>query len=306
MTRYLVGRLAAAVPVLLGVSLLAFGMMKLIPGDPARLMAGLDASERDIQNIRQQLGLEEPVWVQYATFVTRAVQGDFGRSIRSRRPVADEIGARLPATAELAAAAMALAVGVGITLGVIAAARQYSIWDNLAMLLALLGISVPIFWLGMMLILLFSVGLGWLPTAGRETGLSLVLPSITLGATSAAMIARMARSSMLEVLGQDYVRTARAKGLLELVVLTRHALKNAMIPTVTLIGLQLGTLVGGAVITETVFAWPGLGRLLVDAVRFRDFPTVQALVLLLALLVLLVNLLVDLVYGILDPRIRYG
>src|SRR5215218_2711142 len=203
-------------------------MMKLIPGDPARLMAGLDASERDVQNIRQQLGLEEPVWVQYATFVTRAVQGDFGRSIRSRRPVADEIAARLPATAELAAAAMALAVVVGITLGVIAAARQYSIWDNLAMLLALLGISVPIFWLGMMLILAFSVGLGRLPTAGHETGLSLVLPSITLGATSAAMIARMARSSMLEVLGQDYVRTARAKGLVELVVLTRHALKNAM------------------------------------------------------------------------------
>jgi peptide/nickel transport system permease protein len=305
MSGYVARRLLGLIPVLLGVSLIVFSILKFIPGDPARAVAGLDASPADVENVRRQLGLDQPLYVQYARFLGNALVGDFGRSIRSKKPVIDEIANTLPATLQLAFVSMALAIILGATLGIAAATRQYTIWDGLTMVLALLGISVPIFWLGLMLILLFAVQLGWLPAQGRGGPENLVLPSLTLGAASAGIIARMMRSSMLEVLRQDYVRTARAKGLGERLVVLRHALKNALIPSVTVIGLQFGYLLGGAVITETVFAWPGMGRLVVEGIKFRDFPVVQASILLAALLFSLVNLLVDLAYAYLDPRIRY-
>jgi len=299
-------RLLGLIPVLLGVSLLVFAILKFIPGDPARVVAGLDATTDDVENIRRQLGLDQPLYIQYALFLGNSLTGDFGRSIRSRRPVGEEVANTLPATIQLALVSMAIATIVGLVLGVVAATRQHTIWDGLTMVGALLGISVPIFWLGLMLILVFAVQLGWLPAQGRGGPEHLVLPSLTLGAASAGIIARMMRSSMLEVLRQDYVRTARAKGLGERLVVLRHALKNAAIPAVTVIGLQFGYLLGGAVITETVFAWPGMGRLVVEAIKFRDYPVVQACILLLALIFSLVNIVVDLTYASLDPRIRYS
>jgi peptide/nickel transport system permease protein len=305
MSVYILRRLLELIPVLLLVSVLAFGLMKLVPGDPARLVAGLDASEDDVRNVRRQLGLDDPLPTQYFRFVVKVLQGDFGRSIRSRQPVIEEIRRRLPVTLELAISSMAIAIAVGVPLGIFAALHRATVWDLAAMVLSLLGISVPVFWLGLLLILIFAVTFRLLPSAGREGPTSVVLPALTLGLTSAAMIARMTRSSMLEVLSQDYVRTARAKGLRELLVLARHALPNALIPIITLIGLQLGGLVGGAVITETVFAWPGLGRLMVDAIKFRDFPVVQSMVLCLTAIVLVVNLLMDIAYALVDPRIRF-
>jgi peptide/nickel transport system permease protein len=303
---YLLRRLLGLIPVLLGVSLLVFAILKFIPGDPARAVAGLDASPDDVENIRHQLGLDQPLQVQYVAFLGNALRGDFGRSVRSRRPVSEEVGNTLPATVQLAVVSMCIATAIGVTLGIVAATRQNTIWDAITMAGALLGISVPIFWLGLMLILVFAVQLGWFPSQGRGGPENLVLPSLTLGAASAGTIARMTRSSMLEVLRQDYVRTARAKGLGEQIVVVRHALKNAAIPAITVIGLQFGYLLGGAVITETVFAWPGMGRLVVEAIKFRDIPVVQACILLLALMFCLINILVDLLYAYLDPRIRYS
>jgi peptide/nickel transport system permease protein len=305
MSRYVFQRLLSLIPVLFGVSLLVFAILKFVPGDPAQQVAGLDASAEDLEAIRHQMGLDRPVHVQYLYFVGNALRGDFGRSIRSHRPVVEELGSRLPNTVLLTLAAMALAVVLGIGLGVVAATRQYTLWDSLSMAVAMLGISVPIFWLGLMLMLLFAVQLRWLPTAGTGTVWHLVLPALTLGAASSAIIARQVRSAMLEVLRQDYVRTATAKGLRHRTVVVRHALANAMIPAVTIIGLQFGYLLAGAVVTETVFAWPGVGRLLVDAIKFRDFPVVQATILWLAVLFSTVNLAVDLLYGYLDPRIKY-
>ena len=305
MSRYIFQRLLSLIPVLFGVSLLVFAILKFVPGDPAQQVAGLDASAEDLEAIRHQMGLDRPVHVQYLYFVGNALRGDFGRSIRSHRPVVEELGSRLPNTVMLTLAAMALAVVLGIGLGVVAATRQYTLWDSLSMAVAMLGISVPIFWLGLMLMLLFAVQLRWLPTAGTGTVWHLVLPALTLGAASSAIIARQVRSAMLEVLRQDYVRTATAKGLRHRTVVMRHALANAMIPAVTIIGLQFGYLLAGAVVTETVFAWPGVGRLLVDAIKFRDFPVVQATILWLAILFSAVNLAVDLLYGYLDPRIKY-
>jgi peptide/nickel transport system permease protein len=306
MSRYILQRLLALIPVLFGVSLIVFSILKFVPGDPAQMVAGLDASAEDLAAIRHQMGLDQPVHVQYLYFVGNALRGDFGRSIRSHRPVLEELWSRLPNTIVLTVAAMVLAVIVGTGLGIIAATRQYSLWDNVSMALAMMGISVPIFWLGLMLMLLFAVELRWFPTAGTGTPLHLVLPSLTLGAASSAIIARQVRSAMLEVLRQDYVRTAQAKGLRPRAVVLRHALKNAMIPAVTIIGLQFGYLLAGAVVTETVFAWPGVGRLLVDAIKFRDFPVVQATILWLAIIFSTVNLAVDLLYGYLDPRIKCG
>ena len=284
MTRYILQRMAALIPVLFGVSLIVFSILTFIPGDPALQVGGLDASPEDLAAIRHQMGLDQPVYVQYLYFVGNALRGDFGKSIRTQRPVLEELRARIPNTVTLTAVAMAFAILIGTGLGILAAVRQYSLWDNLAMVVAMLGISVPIFWLGLMLMLLFAVQLRWLPTTGTGTALHLVLPALTLGAASAAIIARQVRSAMLEVLRQDYVRTARAKGLHVRTVVLRHALTNALIPAVTIIGLQFGYLLAGAVITETVFAWPGVGRLLVDAIKYRDFPVVQATILWLALI----------------------
>jgi peptide/nickel transport system permease protein len=305
MSRYILQRLLALIPVLFGVSLIVFSILKFVPGDPALQVGGLDASPEDLAAIRHQMGLDQPVHVQYLYFIGNALQGDFGQSIRSHRPVLEELRSRIPNTVTLTAVAMVFAILIGTGLGILAAVRQYSLWDNLAMVAAMLGISVPIFWLGLMLMLLFAVQLRWLPTAGTGTALHLVLPALTLGAASAAIIARQVRSAMLEVLRQDYIRTARAKGLHARKVVLRHALTNALIPAVTIIGLQFGYLLAGAVITETVFAWPGVGRLLVDAIKYRDFPVVQATILWLALIFSAVNLAVDLLYGYLDPRIKY-
>jgi peptide/nickel transport system permease protein len=304
-SRYVLVRLLWIIPVLIGVSLLVFGIMKMVPGDAAQVIAGTDASADEVEVIRRSLGLDRPVHEQYLTFVWNSLHGDFGRSAVTKRPVMDEIAARIWPTAELAVAAFAVSLLVGLPAGIISATRQYTIWDTVATLIALIGVSMPVFWLGLMLVLLFSVGLGWLPSSGAGTPQQLVLPAIALGSASTAIIARQTRSGMLEVLNQDYIRTARAKGLTDWVVLLRHALKNAMIPTVTIAGLQVGYLMGGAVLAETVFARPGLGRLLVDSIARRDIVVVQTTIMLLSVTFVLVNLLVDLLYVRLDPRIRY-
>lgn len=305
MGTYLFRRLLLTVPVLLGVTFIIFAMVRLIPGDPAQVIAGEQATRETVEAVRRSLGLDQPIPVQYARFLIDLLSGDMGRSVRTYRPVVRELADRFPNTIELTLAAMLVASLIGITAGVVSATRQNRWPDTLSMLLALGGVSIPVFWLGLMLILLFSVILGWFPPVGRGTWAQLVLPSITLGAASAAIVARMTRSSLLEVLRQDFVMTARAKGLAERLVIYKHALKNAMIPVVTVLGLQFGTLLSGAVLTETVFAWPGIGRLIVESILARDYPVVQGAVLLTALTFVFVNLAVDLLYSVLDPRIRY-
>jgi len=303
--RYLARRVTIMVPLLLGVSLIIFVLIRLIPGDPAELLASQWATAEDIALVRRAWGLDRPLPVQYGVFLGNLLRGELGRSVASGVPVSVEIAARYPSTILLAAASMGVAIAVGGTAGIISAQRPYSWWDNGAMVLALLGVSTPAFWAGLMLMLLFSVILGWLPASGMGSLRHLVLPAVTLGMAAAGIIARQTRSSMLDVFGQDYIRTARSKGVAEPAVTYRHALKNAVIPVVTIIGLQFGTLLGGSVIVESVFAWPGMGRLLVDAILVRDYPIVQAAVLLFAATFAGINLLVDLLYGLLDPRIRY-
>lgn len=306
MTRYIIQRIISLIPIILGVSFLVFLILAFVPGDPAQVVAGMDASTEEVEHVRKALGLDRPLYVQYGIFLANAVQGDFGRSIRSRRPVLEEVASRLPYTVALALAALAVAVGIGLPIGILSAIKRYTIWDNIAMVVAVLGVSTPGFWLGLMFIIFFSVQLGWLPTSGAESWRHYILPAVSLGVASGAMIARQTRSAMLDIIGQDYIRTARAKGFSERVVIVRHALKNALIPVVTIIGLRLGTLLGGSVVIEMVFAWPGLGRLLVESIGFRDFPMVQVGILLLACGFLFANLLVDILYVYLDPRIRYG
>jgi|SRR5579862_4841380 ABC-type dipeptide/oligopeptide/nickel transport system permease component len=305
MLRHIAERLLWAVPVLLGVSLIVFGILKAIPGDAALVMAGPDASAADVRAIREVLGLDRPVYVQYARWLERFVRFDLGRSAVTRRPVTYEIATRVRPTAELAAAAMALAVAVGLAAGITAATHQHSTWDAVTSLATALGISVPIFWLGLMLMMLFSVSLRWLPSTGAGTAAQLILPALTLGAASAATVARQARAAMLDVLRQDYLRTALAKGVARGTLVMRHAFRNAVIPIVTVLGLQLGYLLAGTVLTETVFARPGLGRLVVDAIRTRDIAVVQATVMLFSVTFIAVNLAVDLLYAYLDPRIRF-
>ncbi|HDI11430.1 MAG TPA: ABC transporter permease [Candidatus Acetothermia bacterium] len=305
MLQYIIRRLLLTFPVLFGVSLLVFSIIRLIPGDPAEAMAGPHATREMIERIRTEFGLDKPIHLQFLRFMSGLLRGDLGRSIRTQRPVMAEILDRLPHTLELAAASMLLATVFGMLAGIISAAKPYSFFDHLSMFLALVGISLPVFWLGLMLMLLFSLKLGWLPAAGRGTLAHLVLPSITLAAASMALIARMTRSSLLEVLRQEYVVAARAKGLPERDVLFRHALKNALVPVITIIGLRFGTLLSGAVLTETVFAWPGVGRLMVDSISARDYPVVQGAVLVLALSFVFINLAVDLLYAVFNPRIRY-
>ncbi len=305
MSQYVLRRLALVLPVLLGVSIVVFAMVRMIPGDPARIMAGEAATQETVEMIRERLGLNKHPVVQYFIFLENLVRGDLGRSTMSRLPVLDEIKHTLPSTIQLAVAAMAIATLIGVTTGVLSAVKPNSWVDAVSMFIALVGVSMPVFWLGLMLMLLFSLHLGWFPTAGSGTWRHLVLPSITLGLSSAAIIARMTRSSMLEVLRQDYVRTARAKGVPERLVVLRHALRNALIPVVTVTGLQFGNLLGGAVLTETVFAWPGIGRLMVGAITARDYPVVQGSVLTVALGFILINLVVDVLYAYIDPTIRY-
>jgi peptide/nickel transport system permease protein len=304
-TLYIFRRIILMIPILFGVSVIVFGIMYLTPGDPAILMLGENAPAQELADLREQLGLNEPAYVQYGIWMGRVLQLDFGRSIRSGRPVTDEINARLPATIELAVLATLLAVGIGVPLGVLSATRPNSFVDHAATVAAFGGLAMPVFWQGLMMILLFSLLLGWLPPSGRLGGWSYyVLPTITLGTSAIAAITRMTRATMLETLSQDYVRTARSKGVRDLSIVYRHALRNALIPIVTVIGLQFGGLLSGAVITETIFAWPGIGRLAVDGIRSKDFPVVQGVVMMFAILYALVNLLTDVLYAYLDPRLK--
>jgi peptide/nickel transport system permease protein len=305
MTTYIVRRLLTVIPTLLGVLLAVFLMVRLAPGDPAQLLAGEFATPETLADIRQRFGLDQPWHVQLGLYAANVVRGDLGQSVRTRKPVTYELRQYFPNTLRLTLGAMLVALLIGIPAGIIAATRPGTIFDLLAMLGALIGVSMPVFWFGLMAILIFSVQLGWFPVAGTGTLWHLVLPAITLGTGTAAILARMTRSAMLEVLSQDYIRTARAKGLAGRVVVFKHALRNALIPVVTITGLQFGGLLEGAVITETVFAWPGIGQLLVGSILARDYPVVQGAVLLIAVVFILINLIVDLLYGAIDPRIRY-
>jgi len=306
-TGYILKRLLMVIPILLGVATIIFVLMFLVPGDPARLLMGQHGDERTLENIRREMGLDKPVYIQYIRYIGKLIQGNLGMSYRQKRPVAQIIRERFPATAKLAVASMILSIIIGISAGIIAAIYRNRFWDLLVMILSLTGISMPVFWLGMILILFFASGLGWLPVGGYGKSGDLrhiFLPALSLSAVFIGYIARMMRSSMLEVIGKDYIRTARAKGLSEGAVIIRHALRNAFIPVITVIGINFAGLLGGAVATETVFAWPGLGRATVDAIKVRDLPVVEGCVLFLAFIFVMVNLLVDLSYVWLDPRIR--
>jgi ABC-type dipeptide/oligopeptide/nickel transport system permease component len=304
MHRYLIRRLLLTIPVLLGVATLVFSLIHFIPGDPAQAMLGEGAAPEDIAQLRQRLGLDRPLLVQYGSFLQGLARGDLGVSLRNDQPVLQQILERMPATAELAFASMAVAVLIALPLGIIAAVWRGTIVDHGAMTLSLVGISVPNFWLGPLLAIVFAVELGWLPVGGRGTLAHLVLPAATLGAALAAILARMTRASLLEELREPYVLAARAKGVSRSRAVLHHALRNSLIPIVTILGLQFGVVLTGAVITETIFAWPGIGRLLIQSISFRDYPTVQGCVLLIAVTYVGVNLITDLTYGFLDPRIR--
>ncbi|MDP9469397.1 MAG: ABC transporter permease [Chloroflexota bacterium] len=305
MGRFLLLRLLRTVLVVWGVVTVVFVVARL-SGDPISLLVAPETPPAEIQALRDRLGLNDPLPIQYAVFLRQAVQGDFGTSLRYRQDALQVVLDRVPATLEIAAAAFAFAVVVAVPVGILSAVRPNSLFDNVAMLFALVGQAVPTFFLGIVLILLFAVRFGWFPTSGLGSPAGLVLPAITLGAFAAASIARLTRSAMLEVLGQDYVRTARAKGLGERSVVRGHALRNALVPVVTIMGLQFGTLLGGSVVTETVFALPGIGRLIIQSIGNRDYPVVQAGVFLIAIAFVVVNLVVDLLYAVLDPRIRLG
>jgi len=300
---YIVRRLAQTVVVIFGVTLLSFGVV-FATGDPTLLLVGPNATAEQIEQLRHQMGFDRPWPIQYLDYMSHALRGDFGTSIRSREPAFNLVVDRLPATLSLTGAALLFSLLIALPVGVVSAVKRNSIYDQLSMLGALLGQSVPAFWLGLMLILILGVRLRWFPISGAGDLHHLVLPAITLGTYSLARNARLIRSSMLEVLGLDFVRTARSKGLTQFLVVQRHVLKNAMLPVVTIIGLDLGVLLGGAVITETIFAWPGVGRLIVSAIQGKDYPLIQAAVTLLAVMFVVLNLLVDVAYTYLDPRIR--
>jgi len=302
--RYLVRRILLTIPVLLGVATLVFSLIHLVPGDPAQAMLGDGAAPQDIAELRKNLGLERPLLEQYVTFLRQAIAGDLGRSFRTGQPVTSMILERLPATAELALAAMFVAILIAIPLGVVAAVWRGTAVDYGAMTFALAGVSIPNFWLGPLLAIVFAVELGWLPVSGRGSPAHLVLPAISLGLALAAILARMTRASLLDELRELYVRAARARGASPSIAITAHALRNSMVPLLTIVALQFGAVLTGAVITETIFAWPGIGRLLIQSIGFRDYPMVQGCILLIAVTYVTVNLVTDLMYGVLDPRIR--
>ncbi|WP_442596538.1 ABC transporter permease [Neobacillus sp. D3-1R] len=300
---FILRRLIQMIPVLLGVVLVVFLIMQMVPGDPAVLLAGESASPEQVAQIRHQLGLDRPVIVQYFSYLKDIVSGDFGTSIRSNRPVLDEILVRLPVTFELAFWSILVTIVLGLLAGIISATKQYSFSDISLMIVALLGVSLPNFWFGLMLILYFGVKIPLFPVAGWGTFMHVILPAITLGTGGAAIVARMTRSSMLEVIRQDYIRTAKAKGVKEQIIVYKHALKNAMIPVITVVGLQFGALLGGTVLTETVFAINGLGRFIIDSIRMRDLPSVQGSILVVSIIFVVVNMGVDISYRLLNKRV---
>jgi peptide/nickel transport system permease protein len=305
MGAYIRRRLIQSVIVVWGVSVLVFFLLRLAPGDPATLLLAESATPAQLEAVREKWGLNDPIPVQYMVFLGRALQGDLGNSLFFQQPALEVLLERMPATLQLSAAALLFSLCVAIPIGLLSALRRDSFWDYLGTTLAMLGQAIPPYWLGIMLILVFSVGLGWFPTSGRGTVWHLVLPAITLGSVLMALITRLVRSGMLDVLNEDYIRTARAKGLRERNVIVRHALRNILIPLVTVVGLQLGALFGGAVITESIFAWPGVGRLALQAINARDYPLVQASVLFISVVYVFLNLAVDIIYVYLDPRIRF-
>jgi len=302
---YLARRLIVAIPTLFGVATIVFFIVRLIPGDPARVMAGEAAGDDVVERIRTNLGLDQPLPIQYLRFIANLLHADFGRSIRTGDTTLNEILLRLPHTVELAVLATIIGALLGVTLGVVAATNRGKIVDVVASTISVSGMSLPTYWLGLMLVIIFAVNLRWLPASGAEDPRGVILPTVTLAALSTALIARMSRSAMLEVLGQEYVRTARAKGISGRWILFRHCLPNALLPIVTVIALQFGALLGGAVLTETIFSWPGMGRLLVDSIFARDYPVVQGCVLLFSMGFILVNVFADVLYAVVDPRIRY-
>lgn len=305
MGKYVIRRLIAAIPVLMGVILVVFILSTLVPGDPARILSGQRGDPETIERIRREMGLDRPWYIQMVKFYKDAITLDLGRSYRNNMRVTQAIAERIPASAKLAGAAMLVAVPFGMILGIISAVKQYSIWDYASMVLALLGVSMPVFFVGLLAIVVFCVTLKWLPGTGYGGVRYLILPALALGLRPAALIARITRSSMLEVIRQDYIRTARSKGLPERAVVWKHALRNAMIPVVTVIGVDTANLLSGAVLTETIFCWPGIGRMAVEAVVNRDFPILRGEVLFMAVIFVAVNILVDLSYALFDPRIRY-
>ncbi len=305
MIKYIIRRVLFLIPVLIGVAFCVFTLLYLTPGDPARMILGDMATEEAIQEFRAKEGLDKPFLIQFGNYIYKAVtKGDIGRSYITKRPVMQEIMAAFPATMKLAAFAMLIAVFIGLPCGILSAIKQYSIFDTVTMIIAMIGLSMPVFWLGLLLILFFSVHLRWLPSSGFDTFAAMILPSLALSAQSISMVTRMTRSSMLEVVRADYIRTARSKGQKESVVIWVHALHNALIPVVTLCGLQFGHLLAGAILTESIFAIPGVGRLMVESIKMRDYPLVQGGVLFVAVAFSVVNLLVDLVYAYIDPRIK--
>ena len=303
--RFLARRVVLTIPVLIGVATLVFSLIHLIPGDPAQAMLGESASPEDVAELRSRLGLDRPLLEQYGTFLRDAIRGDLGRSLRTSQPVTTAILERMPGTSELASAAMLAAVGFAIPLGIAAAVWRGTSIDHAATTMSLLGISIPNFWLGPLLAIVFSIELGWLPVSGRGAWANLVLPAVSLGAALAAILARMTRATLLEELREPYVIAARARGASRVRAVVRHAFRNSLIPVITLIGLQFGAVLTGAVITETIFSWPGIGRLLIQSIGFRDYPLVQGCILLIAVTYVAMNLLTDLLYGLVDPRIRY-
>ena len=304
MLNFLVSRLISAIVVVLGVSCLVFLLIHLVPGDPIEVMLGESSQPADRELLRHTLGLDLPLYIQFQHYFEGLLHLDLGASLHSKRPIVDMLSERIPATLELALAGLFVAMIIAFPLGILAAIRKDTVWDGGAMSFSLLGISIPNFWMGPLLILLFSLWLGWFPVSGKNGIASLVLPAFTLGTALAAILSRMIRSSLLEVLNEDYIRTARAKGLSEGSVILHHALRNALLPVITLMGLQLGALLGGAVITEIVFSWPGVGQLTIEAIQRRDYPVVQACVLLISITYVLVNTFTEFVYAGLDPRIR--
>jgi len=306
MTRYIARRLALSLFVVFGVTIVVFSLIHLAPGDPARLMLYDTAPEEEVQAMRKVLGLDQPLHMQYWLFLSGALRGDLGRSLYYKQPAFRIILEHLPATVELTFAALLVSLAVAVPMGILSAVRRDTLWDYAGMLLATIGQATPVYWLGLMLILLFSVQWMLLPSSGREAMVNLIMPSVTLGAPLMALVTRLVRSGMLDILGEDYIRTARAKGVSEQLVIYRHALRNMLIPLVTVVGLQLGALLSGAVITETIFAWPGVGRLVVTAITARDYPLVQAATLLVSVYFVAINLLLDVLYVYIDPRIRFA
>lgn len=304
MVKYIIRRLLALIPVILGVTFLVFMIMQLAPGDAAKMMLGEGATQEAVDAQREQMGLNDPLIVQYGRYIVNFCKGDLGTSYSSRRPVADEVFARFLYTFKLSVVAGIVSILLAIPLGIVAAVRQNTLFDNISMIVSLIGVSMPIFWLALLLVLFFSLKLGWFPVQGADSWKSYILPAISLGFMNMASIARTTRSSMLETIRQDYIRTARAKGVSKKEVVVNHAFRNALIPTITVCGIQLGQLLGGSVLTETVFAWPGIGRLLVQSINARDVPMVLGCMVIMTACFSVVNLLIDLLYGFADPRIR--